>query len=328
MVKQRIQWMDAARGLCILLVILMHATVLPGARPPWLLSAFNQAFEPFRMPVLMFLSGFLLERSLAKPLKPYLVGKLNQIYWPCIFWTIVILSLTVEPTIWQLLEAVWKVPTYLWYLQFLFIFYIVALPISYFRIPVLFVIIISLILAPLVPGFLRLPRMCFLFAFFMLGHYVWTNRNVFIEQRIPTYVLLVSALLVTGGALLSASSYPVQYRTLFAWIPLAMLPLLLSYGPKLLSGAIAAPFAWVGRNGIVFYASHVTIQILLLQTLPFTEFGVRFAVALGGALGVGVLLQIARSKVPVLGFPFDLSQLFAPVYSLHPAADTVGDRKK
>ena len=66
----RLGWMDFARGLCILLVILMHATgtvEAAGLEPPAGLTLFNQALEPFRMPLLMFLSGMLLSKSLDKP---------------------------------------------------------------------------------------------------------------------------------------------------------------------------------------------------------------------------------------------------------------------
>ena len=70
----RMQWMDLLRGLAVLLVVVLHAASHGGAEVEgWTLV--NRHLTPFRMPLLMFLSGMLLHRSLAKPLPVYLWGK-------------------------------------------------------------------------------------------------------------------------------------------------------------------------------------------------------------------------------------------------------------
>ena len=76
---QRIEWMDSLRGIAILLLLFWHAFAIPDLlgtpMPDWLRNI-NNAFLPFRMPMLMFLSGMLLEKSLRKPLPTYYEGKL------------------------------------------------------------------------------------------------------------------------------------------------------------------------------------------------------------------------------------------------------------
>ena len=63
----RVGWLDSLRGVAILLVVVLHAgealRVAVGPTPG--LDQVNLFLEPFRMPVLMFLSGFLLPQSLA-----------------------------------------------------------------------------------------------------------------------------------------------------------------------------------------------------------------------------------------------------------------------
>ncbi len=61
-------WMDQVRGLATVLVVAYHAKTVLGRFVPDVPDALGVAlelFEPFRMPLLVFLSGTLLSRSLA-----------------------------------------------------------------------------------------------------------------------------------------------------------------------------------------------------------------------------------------------------------------------
>ncbi|WP_258933847.1 acyltransferase [Nesterenkonia pannonica] len=65
----RMRWMDMLRGLAVLLVVVLHAADIPmsndsGSRE-W--SHINRYFEPFRMPLLMLLSGMLLPGRCPSP---------------------------------------------------------------------------------------------------------------------------------------------------------------------------------------------------------------------------------------------------------------------
>lgn len=84
----RMQWMDFLRGIAVLLVVVLHAASHGGAEiQAW--SEINRHLTPFRMPLLMFLSGMLLHRSLAKPLPVYLWGKVAAIVWPLLVWMVI-----------------------------------------------------------------------------------------------------------------------------------------------------------------------------------------------------------------------------------------------
>src|SRR3546814_10452279 len=64
--KERFAWLDLLRGVATILVLVLHSTLigeLHGITPDFTLVHINKLFSPFRMPLLMFVSGFLLPRS-------------------------------------------------------------------------------------------------------------------------------------------------------------------------------------------------------------------------------------------------------------------------
>ncbi|RHZ90307.1 acyltransferase, partial [Cereibacter sphaeroides] len=79
--------MDFLRGLSVLLVVVLHANTanIGGETVGWWAEV-NRHLTPFRMPLLMFMSGMLLYRSLAKPLPVYIWGKFAAIAWPLAVW--------------------------------------------------------------------------------------------------------------------------------------------------------------------------------------------------------------------------------------------------
>ena len=75
-------WIDSARGLAIILVVLFHAVInldLVGLAGPW--SRLAYTLDTFRMPLFFFLSGLLAPSLLARPLREVLRTRcLNLIY--------------------------------------------------------------------------------------------------------------------------------------------------------------------------------------------------------------------------------------------------------
>ncbi|MGH3349401.1 MAG: acyltransferase family protein [Nocardioides sp.] len=75
-------WIDSARGLAIILVVLFHAVInldLVGLAGPW--SRLAYTLDTFRMPLFFFLSGLLAHGLLARPLRDVLRTRcLNLIY--------------------------------------------------------------------------------------------------------------------------------------------------------------------------------------------------------------------------------------------------------
>lgn len=86
--EPRVDWVDAAKGLCILLVVLMHATLgvekAAGATTP--LNAFIEWARPFRMPDFFLISGLFLAARIDRPWRSYLDSKVIYFAYFYVLW--------------------------------------------------------------------------------------------------------------------------------------------------------------------------------------------------------------------------------------------------
>ena len=92
--RPRLAWADAAKGLCILLVVLHHSTVkhLPAVLPAelsavgdaWL--ALTAALKPIRMPLFFLLSGLFAAGAVRRPWAQVLTARVLTPYWVYAVW--------------------------------------------------------------------------------------------------------------------------------------------------------------------------------------------------------------------------------------------------
>lgn len=92
LVKQRLQWVDYAKGIGIFLVVVGHvirglenSSILQSSP---LLSKVDQWIYAFHMPLFFFISGLFVQRSLSKPLKDYVLDKVYVIAYPYFVWSL------------------------------------------------------------------------------------------------------------------------------------------------------------------------------------------------------------------------------------------------
>ena len=90
---ERLAWVDSARGICIILVVMMHFhTVyfdhLAAAELSKSISdAIVSAARPARMPTFFFISGFLASRALHRPWRQIFDARIGLIYWVYLLWS-------------------------------------------------------------------------------------------------------------------------------------------------------------------------------------------------------------------------------------------------
>ena len=139
--QNRIAWLDAAKGVGIILVVAFHA--IGGFFQAGLLSKgglFEAAYDivyTFHMPFFFFLSGLLLEERLRKSgLSALLRSSVSKLLYPCFLWgyiqlgviyslgTLVNAPLKLE---WiDLISPLWAPPSQFWFLYVLFVLQAIA----------------------------------------------------------------------------------------------------------------------------------------------------------------------------------------------------------
>lgn len=254
--------MDFLRGLSILLVVLHHSTQIVSERVDELPEIFvfiSNFFAPYRMPMLMFLSGLLVANSIKRPAADYLWGKIRRILWPIIVWTLIYVGANYlggsggsefafyEPGFWV---------TYLWFLQYILVYYVVALLVRW--IPPWVLIVLPFAGMFLVSAEVIETRFFYLMPFFFLG--------VFIESLWPRFASALStpwaaalSVIPIGVALYSGFVTPLWYE------PLAAVPAMV--GVLILARLAAAmpqvgwlrPIRFTGQYSLIFYCVHYPV---------------------------------------------------------------------
>ncbi len=141
--RPRLVWADAAKGLCILLVVLHHSTVkhLPSVLPAelsavgdaWL--ALTAALKPIRMPLFFLLSGLFAAGALRRPWAQVLTARVLTPYWVYAVWLgVIAVVFTVERTmvtnrtqgVGDLLGDLVFASTGVWFLYALAVYFLLA----------------------------------------------------------------------------------------------------------------------------------------------------------------------------------------------------------
>jgi uncharacterized membrane protein YcfT len=86
--NSRVKWVDYAKGICILLVVLMHSTlgVEKSLNTTSWLSAFIEWARPFRMPDFFMLSGLFLCARIHKPWRQFMDSKVLHFVYFYLLW--------------------------------------------------------------------------------------------------------------------------------------------------------------------------------------------------------------------------------------------------
>lgn len=315
----RFEWMDAARGLAIMLVVLFHTQdlairVLGPDSALDRLGQINDGFQPARVPVLMVLSGMLLNRSMAKPKREYLIGKWSRIGWPYLLWSFAILgsftllapALGFDADPQELLRILYDPPLYLWYLAYLLAYYHLAL----FLPPAmrLFLAFVAFVGQTAIVDY-NLKRFLFLFAFFVLGDLIgrhFVKFRALSERGWVVWPALGVALSL--GVLGSLELIHGAFNPIWS---LAILGLVIALPSifGLLDGSaptLARAFGAVGRDSMVYYTTHYPVVALTISLLYVS--GVRqplivVPVAVSVALLTGIV-AVRLTRFPIVSLLF------------------------
>lgn len=293
--KARILWLDVAKGLGILLVVLGHALGgiidMPNKPVP---PAFREIFVGiyvFHMPVFFLLSGLLVRKRLARSRKGFLIDLVITVAYPYFLWSIIqysaiyaagsLVNRPVErfwPTI---LNLPWATISQFWYLYVLFLMHFVALVLvprigarNFFLAAVAAKLLIAALAQPYVPpAAIRLLMVHGLF--YAAGVWAGVEGLERLRQWLGSRRWLMAPLLIVAfAAVLLAVQYIIAARgaefyqlksyeiSVLAWrlslVPVASVATLVFVLCSFLPpGSMAKMLTYLGRRTMAIFVLHV-----------------------------------------------------------------------
>jgi fucose 4-O-acetylase-like acetyltransferase len=300
----RAAWVDVLRGAAIVLVILFHViTVTTGYTGHVFARAedFLAAVQGLRMPMLFFLSGLLVDRSLRKGRARYLDGKLARIAYPYFVWSalmVVVYAVGQRTLGWDvdLLDMVGRVffspIDHLWFLAYLFIYFVLALLLQHIPFYSVVAVALALYAVPVEGQWEVFWRFA---VYFFAGALAGSLPRLMDALTASTWLNLAAIAVVGTLTVLEAVGIPLRLASA-PWNVVLGVWLFLG-----LSGVVALwararplrPLAFVGRHSLVFYLVHWPVVLVSIRLLAATSEFEPWAVAAIALLITAVITTVA-----------------------------------
>lgn len=326
-VPERMEWLDYARGWCIILVVTMHSTLGVGVdigAVGWLHEIVSFA-KPFRVPDFFLLSGLMIGRALHLPVREFLDKKVLHFVYFYAIWVFIVLIIKAGvlglsgPVMFLQFYAQSFIEPFssMWYIHLLpFLFLIARLTRN--APPALVIMIASIMhilaslhqgpdtytLTSVMTGWSVIDNICMFGVYFLLGHYL---ASYFIN-----FTKLVSAHLVWCAISLAVWAV-VNYLSVKTGI--ASIPgftLLFGIGGAFAIAATSSCLAkarllpWLGycgRNSLAIYLAFTipmaAVRTLLLKTMWISSVGLICLIVTVAAIVTPLLLNYIIIRTPL-----------------------------
>ncbi len=135
--QRRFDWVDAAKGLCIVMVVLMHSTLgveKALGHATWLHKVVDWA-EPFRMPDFFLISGLFLAARIDRPWRSYVDTKIVHFAYFYLLWMHIhfafrmygiVGEVGLEAALWIYMRAYVEPFSALWFIYLLAVYFLVT----------------------------------------------------------------------------------------------------------------------------------------------------------------------------------------------------------
>jgi uncharacterized membrane protein YcfT len=265
---QRIDWVDFAKGICIILVVMMHSTlgVEKAIGQTGFLSNFIEWARPFRMPDFFLISGLFLARRMNVPWRSYLDTKVVHFAYFYILWMTIQFGfkgpgLVVEQGFSAALGqyALGFIDPFgtLWFIYLLAIFFVLTKAMKAVPPYMIFVLAALLEILPVHTGWLVLDEFAARYVYFFAGYWLaplvfrstehlWT-RNIFaVMAMLYIWSTGHSLAMISGASALPGMGLVLGFAGCAAVITTAVL---------LARSGWVKWLCYLGANSIVVYLS-------------------------------------------------------------------------
>ena len=237
--RERVDWVDAAKGICIIMVVMVHSTLgveLAVGEKGWLHYAVAFA-RPFRMPDFFLISGLFLGLVIARPWRRYIDRKVVHFAYFYLLWLTIQFAFKAPG---MAMESGWKEPVEgyltafvqpfgtLWFIYLLPIFFIVTRLVRLIPMWLVFAAASLLEILPIATGFVIFDEFCARFVYFFAGYAFATHVFAFADWVRKRPAAFLSACLV--------------------WAPLHGL-LVFTPAPEALAPYLQADLGYTGATG-------------------------------------------------------------------------------
>ena len=310
----RIDWVDVAKGICILFVVMMHSTLgvekLTGDTS-WM-GAIVAWAQPFRMPDFFFIAGLFLMRTIDAPWRRFLDRKIVHFAYFYLLWMVIQGALkggllTGDPGAVPglLLTALYEPFGTLWFIYILPIFFLTVRLTRHLPVWLVLAVAAVLEIAPVTTGFLLVDEFCARFVYFYAG-YALAPHAFRMADEVRAKPMLALAFLV-GWGIVNAFAVFTPAGLLGELRPISQLPVVSLVMGGLGALAVVSTAALVTRTPLgkgLSYLGARSIVVYLAFFLPMIlvrEAGVRLGLVPDTAT-LSLLTTIAAVAGPLVGY--------------------------
>jgi len=336
----RVDWVDYAKGICIILVVMMHSTLgveKAAGELSWL-HGFIEWAKPFRMPDFFLISGLFLSTRIARPWRDYLDTKVIHFLYFYLLWMTIQFAFK-GYGIYQAegfagtfrAYALGLVEPYgtLWFIYLLAVFFVVVKALRFAPPILVFAAGALLEIAPIQTGSLLIDEFAARFVYFFAGY--WLAAHVFAfaasVSRKPVPVMLAGLVIwaLVNDAFVGGG-----------WANLPGVGLLLGLvGAAAVVGVsvllsktdLALPIRYCGEHSIVIYLAFFIFmaasRTVLLKTGMVGDLGLVSLLVTAAAVSGPILLfwMVRGTRGSLLFRRPQWARLESPGSGWHSAAD-------
>jgi uncharacterized membrane protein YcfT len=309
----RVDWVDYAKGFCIVFVVMMHSTLGVGnvvGQEGWLHTVVAFA-KPFRMPDFFLISGLFLAQVIDRSWRTYLDRKVVHFVYFYLLWTAIQFAVKAPVfvnehgalgTLWLYAESFIEPFGTLWFIYLLPIFFVVTKLARSLRIPpiAIWLVAAALEIAPIHTGWTVIDEFAGRFVYFYTG-YVLAPYVFQLAQRAQaapeTALAGLVAWGVINGALVFGGIADAAYVSLVLGLAGAAAVVILS--ALMAKSDVFAPLRYCGQNSIVIYLAFflpmAVSRAALIKTGVISDIGTISAlVTLSGVVGALAMYWAVR----------------------------------
>jgi uncharacterized membrane protein YcfT len=318
----RVPWVDTAKGLCIVLVVMMHATLGVGEAMggEGFMHQVVAFARPFRMPDFFLVSGLFLSRVIDRDWRAYADRRVVHFLYFYLLWLVIQSALKYgqvsggTPTgfVHHLALSLIEPFGTLWFVYLLAVFSVATKLLRGVPPVILLALAAALQMIPVHTGWTLIDEFCARFVYFLAGYFLAPAIFRLAEAAVARPALSAAglALWALANGVLALSASPVDGYPTLASLPIVSLALgalgavaVVTIAALLTPTSLAAPFRHCGRHSIAIYLAFflpmAATRAVLLKSGVIDDVGLVSAIVTAVAVVAPLILERLVRETPL-----------------------------